>query len=327
MRLCAKGWISALLVSLPLAAGAATCTSQGELQPQDRSALGAAGEKLSQAIVQQNFSGLQASLFSAVAGDWDGIRSAIESAAPVVKGGQVQLQDVYLLDASTATAPADTQFFCSNASGSLTVTINLRSLPPGKYAVILANASGAPLGGEIGLILVWDPTSQPAEWKMGGVSIRQGIVEGHDGVWYWSRGRSLAEGGSAWAAWFSYEMARHLLLPFDFISSPNMDKLLHEQSQIKGAPEFPYSLPDGARTWKIDGIAADTTLHDPDLGVTYDSLGITDPGAEHTEATAVLSALLKAHPDLRTNFHGMWALASRDGKVTPVMELPMAKIP
>jgi hypothetical protein len=47
----------------------------------------------------------------------------------------------------------------------------------------------------------------------------------------------------------------------------------------------------------------------------------------HTEATAVLSALLKAHPALRKNFHGMWAVAVKDGKRTPELELPMAQIP
>jgi hypothetical protein len=36
---------------------------------------------------------------------------------------------------------------------------------------------------------------------------------------------------------------------------------------------------------------------------------------------------LKAHPELRANFHGMWAVASKDGKLTPVMELPMGQIP
>jgi hypothetical protein len=46
-----------------------------------------------------------------------------------------------------------------------------------------------------------------------------------------------------------------------------------------------------------------------------------------TEGIAVLGALLKQHHDLRTNFHGMWAYASTNGKVTPVMELPMAQIP
>ena len=68
-------------------------------------------------------------------------------------------------------------------------------------------------------------------------------------------------------------------------------------------------------------------LHEADLGVTYESLGINDPAAARTEATAVLSALLKAHPELRQDFHGLWAYASKDGKVTPVLELPMAQIP
>ena len=105
--------------------------------------------------------------------------------------------------------------------------------------------------------------------------------------------------------------------------------MLHEQSQIKGSPAnaFPYSLADGARTWKIDAIRVDTSLREADLGVTYESLGITDPAAARTEAVAVMSALLKAHPELRENFHGLWAFASQDGKITPVIELPMAQIP
>jgi hypothetical protein len=61
--------------------------------------------------------------------------------------------------------------------------------------------------------------------------------------------------------------------------------------------------------------------------VTYESLGISDPAASRTEAIAVLSALLKAHPELRESFHGLWAVASKDGKLTPVMELPIAQIP
>jgi len=54
---------------------------------------------------------------------------------------------------------------------------------------------------------------------------------------------------------------------------------------------------------------------------------VTDPAAMHTEAVAVLSALLKAQPGLRANFHGLWAYAVKDGKQTPVMELPMGQIP
>jgi hypothetical protein len=327
MRLGEKGWIAAVLLAGPVTALAASCTTQAALQPQDRSALASIGERLAAGVLAQDFSALQAQLLPAISSQWDGIRNEVELGAPLVKGGQAQLEDIYLLDDSTQTDTTDMQFFCSNASGSLTVTISMHALPPGKYAVLIGDAAGAPLGGQIGMIAVWDPTGTPG-WKLGGLSVRQGMVDGHDGVWYWSRARSLASTGAPWSAWYSYELARYLLLPVDFISSPNLEKLLREQSQIKDAPgEFPISVSDGARTWKIEGVRMDTTLRQPDLGVTYESLGISDPAAVRTEAMAVLSALLKAHPELRGNFHGLWAYASRDGKATPVMELPMAQIP
>jgi hypothetical protein len=310
-----------------MAGFAASCTTQAELQPQDRSALAAIGQKSAVAILQQDYTTLQAQLLPSIASQWNGIHGEVELGAPLVKGGGAQLQAIYLLDASAQTETTDVQFFCSNSSGSLTVTISMHALPPGKYAVVLANAAGAPLGGQIGLIVVWDPTGTPA-WKLGGVSVRQGAIDGHDGVWYWSRARALAGTGQPWSAWYSYDMARYLSLPVDFLSTPNLEKLGREQSELKNPPEgFPISLSDGPRTWKIDGVHIDTTLRQADLSVTYESLGIADPAAARTEATAVLSALLKAHPELKENFHGMWAVASKDGKQTPVMELPMGQIP
>ena len=147
--------------------------------------------------------------------------------------------------------------------------------------------------------------------------------------WYWEHARQMAQADSPWGAYFSYEAARYLLLPVDFISSPNLDKLNQEQSQIKNSPAqaFPYSVTAGDRTWKIDAVRFDPSLRQSDLGATYESAGVSDPAAQRTEATAVLSALLKAQPALRQTFHGMWAYASNAGKVTPVMELPMAQIP
>ena len=328
MGLCWKGWIAALVVAAPVTALAVTCTTQAELQPPDRNALGTAGQRLAAAVVQQDYASLQSQLLPSISGQWNGIQGEIELGAPLVKGGQSQLQNIYLLDASMQTETADDQFFCSNASGSLTVTISMRALPPGKYAVILANSAGAPLGGQIGLIVAWDATGTTPAWKLGGVSVRQSVIDGHDGVWYWTRARAEAATGEPWSAWFSYDLARYLLLPVDFLSSPNMEKLNREQSQLKEQPgPFPLSIADGARTWKIDALRIDTTLRQADLSVTYESLGIADPAAARTEAIAVLSALVKVHPELRGNFHGLWAVASKDGTLTPVMELPMAQIP
>ena len=71
----------------------------------------------------------------------------------------------------------------------------------------------------------------------------------------------------------------------------------------------------------------DPTLNEADLGVTYESMGVTDPAASRTEAVAVMSALLKQHPDLKANFHGLWAYAVKNGQRTFAIELPMAQIP
>ncbi len=325
MRLFWKLWAVAALLSLPAASSyAANCTAQAELSPQDRAALTMAGGRLSQALMQQDLSTLQSALLPAEAADWPGIQGAIQQAAPVVKGGQLQLRNIYLLDAASQTAPADTQFFCSNSSGTLTITIAMHALPPGRYAVVLADAAGAQFGGQIGLVLAWDGTN----WRLAGLSVHQGIFDGHDGVWYWTRARSLAK-VDPWSAWYSYDAARYLLLPLDFISSPNLEKLQQEQTQIQGAPQasFPYSIPDGDRTWKIDAVQLDPSLQQPDLAIVYDSTGVTDAAAQRTEAIAVFSAFLKKQPGIRQNFHGLWAYSAKGDKRTPVMELPMAQIP
>ena len=324
MSLCWKLWTIGALLCAAATSQAATCTAQAELSPQDRGALSATGGRLAESVVQQDLAALQAALLPAEAAEWNGIQGALEQAAPLVKGGQIQLRNIYLLDAANQTAVADTQFFCSNPSGTLTVTINMHALPPGRYAVVLADATGAPLDGQLGLILAWDGAS----WRLAGLSVHQGIFDGHDGVWYWSRARGLAK-VDPWSAWYSYDAARHLLLPLDVISSPNLEKLQQEQTQIQGSPQdaFPYSLPSGDRTWKIDAVQFDPSLHQADLAVVYESAGVTDPAAQRTEALSVFSAFLKAQPGIRSNFHGLWAYSVTNGKRTPVIELPMAQIP
>ena len=326
MRIGFKFWAISALLSAPAMALAATCTPQAEMQPQDRNLLSANALRLAGAVEQQDFTGLQAALLPAEASQWESIRAAAEQAVPLMAGGQPQLLNLYLLDASMQTATEDTEFFCSNASGSVTVTINMHALPTGKYAVALAEASGAALDGQMGIIMAWGGNTEG--WKLAGLSAHQGNFDGHDSVWYWSRARALA-GGDSWSAWYSYDAAQYLSLPVSFISSPNLDKLRQEQSQITPAPPtaFPLSLPDGDRTWKIDAVVFDASLHEPDLGVAYESTGVTDPAALHTEAITVMSAFLKAQPGIRANFHGLWAYSVSNGKRSPVMELPMGKIP
>jgi hypothetical protein len=317
-------FVLAIAALVPALAQAASCVGQAELSAQDRAALSGAAGQLLQSVFGGDTAALKTALQPAEASAWESIRSAVEQSGDLLKNGHPKLRNLYLLDASMQSAPADTQFFCTSANGALTVSINMPGLPPGKYAVILADAEGAPLAGQIGLILAEDAGA----WKLAGLSIRPGSLNGHDGVWYWSRARTLAQ-ADGWTAFYLYEAARSLLLPVDFLGSPNLDKLRGEQQQVLNGPQtaFPYKVPDGDRTWKVLAVLFDASLRQPDLAVMYESTGVTDSAAQRTEAIAVLSAFLKTQPGLRSNFHGLWAVASTGGKTTPVMELPMEKIP
>src|SRR6202790_5431164 len=239
----------------PAVAHATSCTTQAEMTPTDRDLLAATGQRFAAAVINQDTATLQAALLPAVAPDWDGIRDAIEQGAPAVKGGQVQLRSLYLMDATTQKAAEDTHFFCSTASASTTAAITMRALPPGRYAVILADAPASQLGGQMAFILGWDANM----WKLGGAFVRPGLLDGHDGVWYWEHARQMAQADSPWAAFYCYEAARYLLLPVDFVSSPNLDKLGQEQGQLKNAPSdaFPYPVTVGDRTWKINAMHFD----------------------------------------------------------------------
>jgi hypothetical protein len=299
------------------------------MQPADRDALTAAAAPIAGAVTAQNFDAVQSSLLPAVTGDWEGIRGVVQRAAPVLKGGELHWRSLYLLDATDLKAPADTQFFCTNADSSLTVTVSLPNLPPGRYGLIIGDFTGAPLAGQIALILGADTTAG-GKWKLGGLFVREGALDGHDGVWYWTHAREQAQKNVGWSAWFSYDTARWLLLPVDFLSTPNLEKLVREQSLLKASPldALPLTVTgDAGKSWKVTGLRLDTTLHTPDLALTYDSTAPGDPQASRVEAIAVMSALLKLHPELRDSFHGLWAYAERDGKQNFAIEQAMHDIP
>lgn len=324
-----------LLIATVAPLHAVNCTTQASLPAADREALLAAANPIANAIAEQEPAYLQANLLPTVAGDWESIRGVAQAAIPLFKGGRVYWGDGYLLDATDLKAPTDTEFFCTNADSNVTMTITLRSLPAGRYALLIGDYEGAPLAGQVALILGVD-TTNGNKWKLGGLFVREGALEGHDGLWYWRHARELASQkspGAEWSAWFNYDLARWLLLPVDFLSSPHLEKLNKEQSTLGANPSDSLPLTvtgtgaDAGKTWHITALHIDTSLHDSDIGLEYEGTGITDPMPARAEAVAVMSALLKLHPELRANFHGLWAYAEKDGRRNYAIELAMHDIP
>ena len=84
MRLCWKGWMVVLLLAAPIAGLAATCTTQAEMTAQDRNSIAVAGQGITLAVLQQDYETLHGALLPAVAQDWEGMRAAVENAAPTL---------------------------------------------------------------------------------------------------------------------------------------------------------------------------------------------------------------------------------------------------
>ncbi|MFZ0303883.1 MAG: hypothetical protein WAL75_14435, partial [Terracidiphilus sp.] len=149
MRSWLKVLTAAALIGASVEGFGLSCTMQAELPPADRDAIATAGTRIATAIAGQDLTALKATLFPAEATAWDSISATVDQGQALLQGGQITIRDAFLLDASSQQAPADAQFFCSNANGTLTVTILMRDLPPGRYAIVLADAVGAPLAGQL----------------------------------------------------------------------------------------------------------------------------------------------------------------------------------
>lgn len=64
-----------------------------------------------------------------------------------------------------------------------------------------------------------------------------------------------------------------------------------------------------------------------DLVVTYESTPNQDPMAARAQVTAVMRALLAAHPEMASAFHGLWVYASTPDNQHPfALELPIDQI-
>ena len=84
---------------------------------------------------------------------------------------------------------------------------------------------------------------------------------------------------------------------------------------------------DGDRTWKIDAVRLDATLREPDLAVTYESTGVTDPAAVRTEADRGAERVAEGPARLAAELSRPVGHRCKGRQAHPVIELPMGQIP
>lgn len=153
---------------------------------------------------------------------------------------------------------------------------------------------------------------------------------GHDGVWYWSSARNFAKKNELWNAYFYYQTAAFLLMPVDFLSSPNLEKLQKETQAVRPADlpgAKPMILKAGAQSFTITGMRTDTFSGGLDLVINYQTKDVSNPVATHSEIEELMKAMLAQYPELRQGFHGLWVYAHAGNQNPYAIELPMSQIP
>lgn len=324
------GWLTAILPLLfATAAYGLNCTTQSQMDGTQRDSLRLAAMALAGNVQTGNASGVRAQTISSVSAQFDGIAASIQGVTGDIQHATLAVEQLYLLDAADLKAPQDAQFFCGLPSSSLTVEIDIPNLPPGKYALTVVRATGVKNPQALSMVLQNEPAGS-STWKLAGFFVRPLTMGGEDGIWFWKRAREYSAKKENWNSYFYYETAEFLLDPVDFLTSPNMQKLQREAEGVRpaGLPGAePMHLTGNGATFNITGLHTGELSDQLDLVVTYQASANQDPVAARAQVTSVMRALLSAHPELESAFHGLWVYANAPGNQHPfALELPMKEI-
>lgn len=314
-------------VSIPNAL-AASCKTESQMTAAERDALSNAARLLMGEMQSGNVQGLQTNTIPAVAADFGGIASGVQTLKPQLQQATVTINNLYALDASTdAPGAPRTDFYC----GIPVVVLNFNNLPPGMYALAILHATGVPQPQQVSLVL---SRTGGARWMLAGFFARPMLDGGHNGLWYWESARTFAQKKMNWDAWFYYRMAANLLDPVDFLTSANLQKLQHETDQV-----HPDNLPGtkhlllstNGSTYEVSGIDTTSTLGPLDLEINYlpnaaQVAQLRDPPQARKQVLDVMTSILALHPELREGFHGIWVHADQGDAALFSLELPMEQI-
>ena len=126
---------------------------------------------------------------------------------------------------------------------------------------------------------------------------------------------------------FYYQTAQYLLLPADFLSSNNLEKLGQEAvaATPPGLPgQTPMAVQVASATVNVTNLHTDASLGGLDLVISYDAPDVSDPVQSRMKTVALMKAILTLHPELKAGFHGLWVFANAPNQHPFSLELPMA---
>lgn len=317
------GWLGVALMVVPLA-HAEVCTTQAKMPPALQDALVATALTLANAVQANDAAKVRAATVAEYATNFSGSEFLIRTTATRIAGETLGVTSVYSLDATArkADAPGDAEFTCPLDATTLETDFSIPGLPPGNYGFAMVEASGGAQPWLLSFLLRQDGGAKNGgAWKMAGFYSHALTAAGHDGLWYWREARAARDTKHPWAAWLLYGEANALMRPAGFVDSSHLDKLATEQRTaappelsngigketplvVKGANGGEFHFTGLSADRSDDGSRVNIILH-----MRADS---PDAAAARVRNEAAAAAFVKAHPEVRKDFQGVWVFAETD---------------
>jgi hypothetical protein len=302
-----------MLQLLSVNARAQTCQTSSEFEPAVKTAITTAAQRYFDMVVKGNTASLQQSVIPTLASNFGAMEALVKDSQKDLAGAQGVIKSSFLLDASGSAPVANAEFYCGvfgkNGQTANSAAFYLSNLPPGKYAVVLMDATTSQ-----GRIMVSQILQQlGTDWKLADLYIKPAQVAGHDNEWFLTKAREYKSKGQMHNAWFFYEEARSLISPVPFMSTLATDKLFDESQNLQPT-DLPaggktVDLPAGTVTYKLTAVFPQVVDKDLDLIVKYQSANVANTNQAYQDNVAVMKALLQKYPEVRDAFTAVVARA------------------
>jgi len=297
-----KPFLAALVLLLCRpSAWAQSCSPGSELEVAVKSALEGAALEMFAYAARGDSEALRARAIPSLASDFGGIASAVSDHQGNLAGAQPSVRVSYLLEAEGTAPLARAQFFCGVFNSPERVAFTIPDLPPGRYGLVILDATGGKSPYTVSLIL----QQQGGAWKLAGFYPRTRTIAGHDGGWYLTQARKFKAEGATHNAWFYYLTTWDLSAPVNFMSTPELDKLVDEMQSVRPSDlplNGPVNLVVGGKSYKISDVFAVPSVDSLWLVVKYQVADISNAAQVSSGNLDFIKAWLEKYPEYKEGF-------------------------
>jgi hypothetical protein len=322
------GSLTAIIVML-LAYGAQAqeCYSGSEVDPVTANALQQAAQRFWDLSAQGDVASLKAGAVPTVSANFGSIEQAVVNHKAMLAEAAPSEKRLFVLDASNSqTTWQRADFYCGIYNSPNRVGISIPNLPPGRYALSIASATGKD---PITLTMVLQESGKNT-WKLAGYYARANTLGGHDGAWYAAKAGEYKSKGQLHNAWFYDLTAWDLQAPVDFVSTPTLDKLSDEIQAAHPADlpsrTSPLLITTGGRTFKVIDMSALPISGDLYVRAQYESANVSNVALASEDNAVLMKALLAKYPEFREAFGGLVARATDAAGRDYVTITPMKEV-